>query len=192
MGEKGVITMNTNEFTIKRRNTFHMVLGAILFMGIYPFVHNQYFEFFAPIKDTTSILLYLIATTCLFYLLYPLIQFTVKVTDKHIVVNSVSTVPYEDIKKVYVGRFDFIESFEERDKLPLLPFKDKTLESFFKGKEGKGFPSGYFLVLHTKENLFFIKASYFDKRSFLRLVLALDSKNFHIEAEESFLKEKAF
>lgn len=184
--------MSKQDFTIKRKGISSLFLTITLFLIGYPFIHNYFFGFLSPIIDKSSILFYLILSTGFVYLLYRISQFTVKVTEDHVVINHVATVPYQDITKVYVGRFSFIESFEERDKLPLLPFKDKSLEGFFLNKSEKSFPTGYFMVLHTPTNLFFIKASYFDKKSFIKLLLALDGKNVQIEAEESFLKEKAF
>ncbi|PLS18910.1 hypothetical protein CVD28_00480 [Bacillus sp. M6-12] len=175
--------MKTNEFTLKQKG--FSTIGY--FLGLIPLLYPIYLSEVAKKTIHFDLLFTCFGIAILIAVAFYFLAFTVKVKDSFININGVAKVPYEDIKKAYIGDFSYIESFEGKDNLPLAPFKDNRISWFFNSNKG----TNRLLVIHTSTNLFFIKQNYFDKHSFIKLVLALDGKNVPLEVEESFLKEKA-
>lgn len=164
--------LQTRPFMIKRKgffmiNTICIALFSLFLYFIYIKMDNQSY--------TTIIALFLLG---LFIMTssYLVTEFTIKFDEQSIHFNKVATIPYQEIQKVYIGDFHFIESFEIKDNLPLQPFKHKTLDFLLK-KQKK------LLSIYAGNRLYLVPIHYFSTTHLQKALMLLKEKGILCEKQ---------
>lgn len=166
--------MPLTDFKLKRKNIEIYFCLFLLLCAVIPLVIEL---------NNDMYLLCLLTSIILGFLTFLSSKYTLSINDTHINLNNMQNIDYKEIKHAFVGSFSFIESYESTYNLPLSPFKNEALHFFFKPKKGKEYPTNSFVALHVGNQMYFIKGSFFNKKSFNKLIHVLQEKNVQLTIE---------